>query len=82
MYLRLPKELGRQLEELAVAEYSSKPALLVQGAELLLQRRGRSRDMVAGFELVVSHDAELRQRLDVWASSRGRRGSGEGLNRG
>ncbi|MFC8303241.1 ribbon-helix-helix protein, CopG family [Specibacter sp. NPDC057265] len=64
MNLRLPEELDRQLEELAVAEHTSKSALLLQGAELLLQRRGRSRDITAGLEFVMSHDAELLKRLE------------------
>ncbi|HAP88373.1 MAG TPA: hypothetical protein DCR15_00670 [Arthrobacter bacterium] len=43
---------------------TSKSALLLQGAELLLQRHCRSRDIGAGLDFVMSHDAELLTRLE------------------
>ncbi|MEO8283154.1 MAG: hypothetical protein ABI568_07075 [Pseudarthrobacter sp.] len=55
--------VGR-LDELAAEEHISKSALLLQGAELLLQRRGRSRDISAGMDFVMSHDADLLKRLE------------------
>ncbi|NVM96084.1 ribbon-helix-helix protein, CopG family [Arthrobacter wenxiniae] len=63
MNLRLPEELDRQLERLAAEEHTSKSALLLQGAELVLQRAGRRRDVEAGLEFIMAHDAELLERL-------------------
>jgi hypothetical protein len=42
MHLRVPEDLDRRLVELNAEEHTSKSALLLQGAELVLQRRGRS----------------------------------------
>ncbi|MBN9175312.1 MAG: ribbon-helix-helix protein, CopG family, partial [Microbacterium sp.] len=39
MTVRLPEELDRKLEAIAAAEHVSKHALLVQGAELIAERR-------------------------------------------
>ena len=41
MNLRVPEELDRRLEQLAAEEHTSKSALLLQGAELVLQRHAR-----------------------------------------
>jgi hypothetical protein len=57
MILRIP-------EELALVQHTSKSALLLQGAELVLHRHGRSRDIEEGLEFVSSHDAELLKRLE------------------
>jgi len=38
MNLRVPEELDRELEKLALEEHTSKSALLLQGAEMVLQR--------------------------------------------
>lgn len=64
MNLRVPEELDRRLEKLALEQHTSKSALLLQGAELVLQRHGRSRDIEEGLEFVMSHDAELLKRLE------------------
>jgi predicted transcriptional regulator len=64
MNLRLPADLDRRLDELAAKEHTSKSALLLQGAELLLQRRARNRDIHEGMDFVREHDAELLKRLE------------------
>lgn len=64
MSLRVPEDLDRRLEQLAVEEHTSKSALLLQGAELVLQRHHRSRDISAGMDFVMSHDGELLKRLE------------------
>ena len=64
MDLRVPEDLDRRLDELAAAEHTSKSALLLQGAELVLQRHRRGRDISAGLDFVMSHDAELLTRLE------------------
>lgn len=64
MNLRLPADLDRRLDELAAEEHTSKSALLLQGAELLLQRRARNRDIREGMDFVLAHDAELLKRLE------------------
>jgi hypothetical protein len=63
MNLRVPADLDRELEQLAVEEHTSKSALLLQGAELVLQRHRRRREIAASIEFVKSHDAELLTRL-------------------
>ena len=64
MNLRVPEDLDRRLEQLAAEEHTSKSALLLQGAELVLQRRNRRRDISAGMDFVMSHDGDLLQRLE------------------
>ena len=64
MNLRVPGELDRRLEQLAAEEHTSTSALLLQGAELVLQRSGRRRDISGGLEFVMSHDVELLKRLE------------------
>jgi predicted transcriptional regulator len=59
MNLRLPEDLDRRLDQLAAEEHTSKSALLLQGAELVLQRHHRTRDIGEGLEFVVIRDAEL-----------------------
>lgn len=63
MNLRVPKELDRRLDELALAQHTSKSALLLRGAELVLERHGRHRDIEEGLDFVMSHDAQLLERL-------------------
>ena len=62
--LRVPEDLDRRLDELAAEEHTSKSALILQGAELVLQRHHRSRDISAGLDFVMSHDSELLTRLE------------------
>jgi predicted transcriptional regulator len=64
MNLRVPEDLDRRLDELAAEMHTSKSALLLQGAELVLQRHRCSRDISAGMDFVMSHDAELLTRLE------------------
>ena len=64
MNLRVPEEPERRLEKLAAGEYASKPALLLQGAGLVLQRRARRREISEGLGFVMSHDADLLKRLE------------------
>ncbi len=64
MNLRVPEELDRRLDKLAAEQHTSKSALLLQGAEMVLERHGRRRDISAGLEFVMGHDAELLKRLE------------------
>lgn len=64
MNLRVPEDLNRRLEKLAAEEHTSKSALLLQGAELVLQRHARRREISEGLDFVMSHDAELLKRLE------------------
>ena len=64
MNLRGPEDLDRRLEKLAAEEHTSKSALLLQGAELVLQRHARQREISAGLDFVMGHDAELLTRLE------------------
>lgn len=64
MNLRVPEDLDRRLEQLAAEEHTSKSALLLQGAELVLQRHARRREISEGLDFVMSHDAELLTRLE------------------
>jgi len=64
MNLRVPEDLDRRLDQLAAEEHTSKSALLLQGAELVLQRHRRSREIGEGLDFVMSHDAELLTRLE------------------
>jgi predicted transcriptional regulator len=64
MNLRVPEDLDRRLDELAAAEHTSKRWLLLQGAELVLQRHRRGRGNSAGLDFVVSHDSGLLTRLE------------------
>ena len=64
MNLRVPEDLDRRLEKLAVEEHASKSALLLQGAELVLQRHARRREISEGLDFVMSHDADLLKRLE------------------
>ncbi|MGO4588938.1 ribbon-helix-helix protein, CopG family [Paenarthrobacter sp. 2TAF44] len=64
MNLRVPEDLDRRLEKLAAEEHTSKSALLLQGAELVLQRRARWREISEGLDFVMSHDADLLTSLE------------------
>ena len=45
-------------------KHTSKSALLLQGAELVLQRHRRRRDIGEGLDFLMSHDAELLTRIE------------------
>ena len=64
MTLRVPEDLDRRLEQLAAGEDTSKSALLLQGAKLVLQRHARRREISEGLDFVMRHDAELLTRLE------------------
>ena len=62
--LRIPEELDRQLEALAAERHISKHALLLQGAGLIVERYSRRREIDAGLDFVLGHDADLLKRLE------------------
>lgn len=64
MTLRLPEELDRALDEIADVEHVSKHALVLQGVQLLIARRGRAAAVNEAVDFVLSHDAELLRRLE------------------
>ncbi|MBD3943763.1 ribbon-helix-helix protein, CopG family [Microbacterium sp. NEAU-LLC] len=64
MTVRLPEELDRALDAIAEAEHVSKHSLVVQGVELVVARRGRRSAVDDAIDFVLSHDAELLQRLE------------------
>lgn len=64
MTVRLPEGLDRALDEIAAAEHVSKHALVLQGVEQLIARRTRRSIVDDGVDFVLSHDAELLQRLE------------------
>ena len=64
MTLRLPEELDRALDAIAEAEHVSKHALVLQGVELIIARRGRRGAVDEAVDFVLSHDAELLRRLE------------------
>lgn len=62
--VRIPEELDHQLEVLAAAQHVSKHALLLQGANLVVERYSRREEIESGLAFVLSHDAELLKRLE------------------
>ncbi|MGJ9402144.1 ribbon-helix-helix protein, CopG family [Arthrobacter sp. KK5.5] len=64
MNLRVPRDLDRRLDELAAEEHVSKSALLLQGAEMVLQRHARRREIGEGMDFITGHDAALLKRLE------------------
>ncbi|WP_417374402.1 ribbon-helix-helix protein, CopG family [Glutamicibacter protophormiae] len=63
MTLRLPAELDAELDAIAAAEHISKHALVLQGAELIVQRRSRGAQLADVLDFVTTHDAALLERL-------------------
>lgn len=61
--VRIPDELDAQLESIARARHISKHALILQGAELIVDRAGRQAEIDAGLDHVLANDAELLRRL-------------------
>ncbi|WP_245723526.1 ribbon-helix-helix protein, CopG family [Paramicrobacterium humi] len=61
--VRLPEALDRKLEQLAAAEHVSKHALLLQGAELVVQRHARRIAVDEAIDDVLDRDAALLERL-------------------
>ncbi len=64
MTLRLPEELDRALDEIAEAEHVSKHALVLQGVALVVARQRRRGLVDEALDFVLSHDADLLQRLE------------------
>jgi predicted transcriptional regulator len=61
--VRIPDDLDRALEQVAERDHVSKHALLLQGAQLIVERAARRDDIDAGLDFILSHDAELLERL-------------------
>jgi predicted transcriptional regulator len=61
--VRIPAALDRQLEQVALREHVSKSALLLQGAQLIVDRAARRDEIAAGLDHVLRQDAELLERL-------------------
>lgn len=64
MNVRIPEDLDQQLEAIAVAGHTSKSALLLQGARLVVEQHARRNVIDAAVDFVKSHDAELLERLE------------------
>lgn len=64
MTLRLADAVDARLERLAASKQSSKSALVALAVEQLLDREERRAELDAGLDFVLSHDAELLQRLE------------------
>lgn len=62
--LRIPEDLDARLDALAEAEHTSKSALLLQGAELVIERSRRRHAVDSSLEFARTHDAELLKRLE------------------
>lgn len=63
MNVRLPEALDRELDRIAESLHTSKHALLLQGAELIVERGDRRRQISEAVDFVLAHDAELLRRL-------------------
>lgn len=61
--IRLPEDLDRQLDVIALESHISKSALILQGAQLVIERHARRNVIDASLSFVKSHDAELLERL-------------------
>ncbi|EMY34056.1 hypothetical protein D477_011576 [Arthrobacter crystallopoietes BAB-32] len=64
MALNLPEEMDRELDRIAAEEHVSKDVLLQQGAQLVIDRHTRRREIEESLEFVMTHDAELLKRLE------------------
>ncbi len=62
--VRIPEELDAALERVAAREHVSKHALLLRGAQLVVDRSARNVAIDEGLDFVLSHDAELLERLE------------------
>lgn len=63
MNVRIPDELDRRLDALAAAQHVSKSSLLLQGAQLEVERHERRLQVEEGLAFVLTHDGELLERL-------------------
>ncbi|MBP2216014.1 hypothetical protein H4V95_001205 [Arthrobacter sp. CAN_C5] len=64
MNLRPPEDLNFELGRIAAASQVSKHALLLQGAQLVVARYERQREINAGMGFVASDDPALLTRLE------------------
>ncbi|MHA7156285.1 hypothetical protein ACX80A_14510 [Arthrobacter sp. TMN-50] len=64
MDLRLPEKLDYELYRIAAASHVSKHALHLQGAQLVVARYDRQREIEEGMSFVAAHDATLLTRLE------------------
>ncbi|WP_253904303.1 toxin-antitoxin system HicB family antitoxin [Arthrobacter sp. Br18] len=64
MNVRIPEELDRQLDAIAAASHTSKNALLLQGAALIVEQHARRNLIDESLQFVKTHDAELLKRLE------------------
>jgi predicted transcriptional regulator len=62
--LRIPAELDALLDRVATEQHTSKHSLLLQGAQLIVERASRRAELDRGLDFVLSHDAELLRRLE------------------
>ncbi|WP_270260599.1 ribbon-helix-helix protein, CopG family [Kocuria marina] len=62
--VRLPEDLDRRLDEIAAAEHTSKSSLLLQGAQLIVERHTRRHLVDSALHFVETHDAQLLKRLE------------------
>ena len=62
--VRLPEDLDKRLDALAADLHTSKNALLLQAAELLLERHAHQTDVAAGLDFIFAHDKNLLIRLE------------------
>jgi predicted transcriptional regulator len=61
--VRLPADLDERLDAVARERHVSKHALLLQGAQLIVDRNARRAEVDAGIDFVLAHDGELVTRL-------------------
>ncbi|GAA1134248.1 hypothetical protein [Arthrobacter flavus] len=64
MYLQIPEDLDLRLDRIVVASHVSKHALLLEGAQLVVARHDRQREIAEGMSFVASHDAALLTSLE------------------
>ncbi|MHA7295227.1 hypothetical protein [Arthrobacter sp. HLT1-21] len=64
MHLQIPEQLDLELDRIATESHVSKHSLLLQGAQLVVARHDRQREIAAGISFVASHDAALQTRLE------------------
>jgi predicted transcriptional regulator len=64
MNVWIPEDLDKQLDAVAAATHTSKSTLLLQGAQLVVERHARRNVVDASLDFVKEHDAELLKRLD------------------
>lgn len=61
--VRIPDDLDARLEKTAAELHTSKSALLLQGARLIVERHDRRAEIGEGLDAILGDDAELIERL-------------------